>query len=84
MVRLFRHPVNAADLPDRQSSAENPFTVKATEAKKSSLFDTLKENSVAFLVGRRYQNKRRPRAGRGAFDSRGRVTVAGPSQSSSA
>ena len=29
MVRLFRHPVNAADLPDRHGSAEIPFTVKA-------------------------------------------------------
>jgi hypothetical protein len=28
MVRLFRHPVNAADLPDRHGSAEIPFTVK--------------------------------------------------------
>jgi len=29
MVRRFRHPVNAADLPARHSSAQNPFTVKA-------------------------------------------------------
>jgi hypothetical protein len=29
MMRPFRHPVNAADLPHRHRSPENPFTVKA-------------------------------------------------------
>jgi hypothetical protein len=44
MVRLFRHPVNAADLPERHSSAESPFTVKTRTHyphRKSSLFDHL-------------------------------------------
>ena len=29
MVRRFRDPVNAADLPDRDGSLESRFTVKA-------------------------------------------------------
>ncbi len=31
MVRPFRRPVNAADLPARHRSAENRFTVKAKD-----------------------------------------------------
>lgn len=34
MVRPFRHPVNAADLPARHRSPENPFTVKAKRGQR--------------------------------------------------